>query len=288
MSEEVLNQEQSNQENLENLKKEAVGSPENKSSDSKSNKSDSKKVEKTNEKVGLDEIKNLQDLLDKYKVIEEKLNIKQKPGEVLNNKEPPVDFQKSNLDLGTTIESLKNEISEIKSYLLSLKEGNNEMSDTKKESTQQKVTENNPEVLEKLKEIENLKKEILELKNSKTNEDLQKKLEDIESFKEKLLKEKIESLSIRRDELLKKYNLEDFAEFIPDPFKDSSVTEKDIVQAIINLYNKDIVKTGLNEFKKKKDILEKKENTLDIDNINSESELIKIRNKLLKKMGTTY
>lgn len=256
-----------------------------------SEKSAEKKEDIPEKSMSVEEnLKGLDDLLvlvNKYKDLSEKLSNKGTKDSDKSIQEGKVE-RSSHVD---KIEILEKEIMDIKNLLQSILQ----KSSFKEESLEKKNEESKQEDKSKsTKEgidlgvvestIGKLKEELTSVIEGKVG-DLKSKIDEISDLSKKLAKERQESLALRRQELLQKYGLEDFADFVPDPLEDPNVTERDIVEAIAKIYNKEIVRSGLGELKKKYDLAKSKENYVDLNKMSLE-DLKKYRNKLLSNMNS--
>lgn len=238
-------------------------------------------------------IDDLLTLVNKYKEVSEKLsNANQQKKE---NSQSTGALQDS-----AKLESLEREIISIKSMLESLL-NNNTKDNNLKDAQMDKATKSrakdkgsvdvpSQESFSSSENLSNLEETIKRIKNDLSTvlddkiSDLKSKIDEVSEFSKKLAKERAESLALKRQELLQRYGLEDFSDFIPDPLVNPEVSEKDIVEAIAKIYNKEVVRSGLGELKKKYDLAKSKENFVDLDKMSIE-ELRKYRNKLLNASG---
>ncbi|GIW22568.1 MAG: hypothetical protein KatS3mg068_1575 [Candidatus Sericytochromatia bacterium] len=246
----------------------------------------------TSDKPEIDLLKNLDsltELIDRYKKIESLFNNKDKESgkENKNSENVQGDISKNEIfELRKEIESLKNIIKDLAKYR---SEDNSEEFTKKKEIVNkdkevEKKVSFTKEDLDKMssEELDNLKKELESLKEKGLG-DLKSKIEELEDFKQRLNKERIEVLSLRRQELISKYGLEDLEHLIPDPIQNPNITEKDILNEVHKLLSNDIIKAGI-ELKKKNEVAKSKENYIDINKMSRE-ELIKLRNNLLRNLS---
>jgi hypothetical protein len=137
-----------------------------------------------------------------------------------------------------------------------------------------------------LKQIEELKREIESLKSSSKkgseNDEYFQKLKELESFKEKVMKDRIESLYLKRLDLIDRYGLNALEQFIPDPLKNPDISEKDLYVAIENLLKNDVIRSGIDVLKKNEVVKSKDEVVPDLKSLDKK-QLEELRNKLLRK-----
>jgi myosin heavy subunit len=246
------------------------------------------KLSTLDKEITNDYLEGLKQTLEKYKSIEK----------IINQKTDLADKIEKEKGNNSEVLELKKEISELKQLLSSLisekfqskKESENMV--TQQQNIQQKIqdvqreskTSNADEVY--LKQIEELKKEIESLKSpgKKTgeNEEYFQKLKELESFKEKVMKDRIESLYLKRLDLIDRYGLNALEQFIPDPLKNPDISEKDLYVAIENLLKNDVIRSGIDVLKKNEVVKSKDEAVPDLKSLDKK-QLAELKNKLLRR-----
>jgi len=245
------------------------------------------KLSTLDKEITNDYLESLKQTLEKYKSIEN----------IINQKTDLADRMEKEKGNNNEVLELKKEISELKQLLSSLI---SEKSQPKKEpedmTTQQQNIQQKIQDVQKesktsnadegyLKQIEDLKREIESLKSSSKkgdeNDEYSQKLKELESFKEKVMKDRVESLYLKRLDLIDRYGLNALEQFIPDPLKNPDISEKDLYVAIENLLKNDVIRSGIDVLRKNEVVKSKDEVVPDLKSLDKK-QLADLKNKLLR------